>query len=141
MADRGYRKMAAKHSARMVWILGGFYGGAYLLTSILKDPRPAMVLAGMAMVPLSVHASSLWRALLRGAGLGLVAGASIAMAMRAIAQPAGQSSDLQQMHQATLVYTVGTMLLCTVVSLAFALLARRRQKLIDQQWQRAKHRR
>jgi hypothetical protein len=127
---------------RVVWSIMGLAAIGYLPTLWLKDPRPSMILAAMAVIPFAATAATLPRGLGRGAGLGLVAGLSIAMAVQHLAiQQAGPQLNPAALQQSAWSCTLGTALLCAGVGLVFAVLARRRRMLIDRQWDQQRHRR
>jgi len=137
----GFGHPIHKRIARVVWSIAGFYALGYFPTVWLKDPRPSMIAAAMGVIPFVIGARRIRQGVLRGAGLGLVAGLSLATGILNLARRVGPDVDWPRLQQAAWTYTLATALLCAAVGLVFSLLGRRRRTLIDRQWQRLPRRR
>jgi hypothetical protein len=115
-----------------------FFVLGYLPVVLLKDFRFSMIAAAAAIIPLGSTAKSPWRGLARGVGLGVVAGYAMASAMVNIqakaAQPQSQPFYVLTSRGLTF-YISATAFICGVVGLLFAIMAQRRRRLIEQQWQ------
>jgi len=121
-----------KKISRILWACAAFFALGFFPTRILGDPRASLVAAACAIIPFGMRSVSIRQGLLRGLGLGLIAGVSIVAAVF-------QTARLQATPQEDLVrfgwfYILATTALCMGVAVVFALLARRRERFIEEQW-------
>ena len=133
-----------KQVTRVMWTVMGFYFIGMLPTLIWKDPRAGMVLAAMAVIPLVVNVRKVRHAVAKAAGLGMVSGVAIAMMLfnqLRRSDPDAPPEVLARFQRTAWRAILGTALLCAAVGLVFSLMARRRRRLIDRQWDQASGRR
>jgi hypothetical protein len=107
-------------------------GGVPVMT--LRNPglavRVSMVAAACAVIPFGIRSRSLLGGVLRGAGLGLVAGWSLASVLEGLPWIPRQS-----LSHLGATYLLATTAMCTVVAALFAHLAQRRRSLMQQPWE------
>ena len=115
---------------RMVaWVTFGFAMLGYSAVMMLGDARYAAVAAACAIIPIGATAPTVVKGVLRGAGLGLLAGVGIYAGLTF-----GRQVKPETLRQITLKAILGTMVLCAAVAAVFAFLARARREKIERQW-------
>ena len=137
-SSRHASRHVQKQVRRVIWTIMGFYLIGTVPTLIWKDARPSMVLAAMAVIPLVVHSRKLLHAVAKAAGLGMTAGAAMAMVLfnhLRQASPPAPPEALAAFQRTAWTCILGTALLCAAVGGVFSLLARRRRRLVDRQWE------
>lgn len=119
----------AKRIRKVMWVTFGFAMLGYSAVSVLADPRYAAVVAACAIIPIGATAPTVIKGVLRGAGLGLLAGVGIYAGLTY-----GRKVEPEALRQITLKAILGTMVLCAAVAAVFAFLARARRERIERQW-------
>lgn len=113
-----------------IWICAGFIVLGYFPTLKLHTPVWSLAAAPCAVIYFGSRAKNLTWAILRGTGLGFLAG--VAMVAGILAQaPLSPNAAVRLME----VYIPASTLLCLSVSALFAHLAALRKKRIESQWQ------
>ncbi len=121
-----------KKISRVMWSSAAFFALGFLPTRILGDPQVSLVAAACAIIPFGMRSSSIRQGLLRGLGLGLIAGVSI---VAGVFDPAKlQSTPQQDLVRFGWFYVMVTPALCMAVAALFAALAKRRERLIEDEW-------
>ena len=73
-----------KRISQVTWSMALFFALGYLPTLLFHRPDPSVVLAAMAVIPFGARARSVRGGVLRGLGLGAIAGVTIALGMNAV---------------------------------------------------------
>jgi hypothetical protein len=129
MARKVSRK-AARRSAAIFWSLAGFFSLGYFPTMMAKTPVISMTVATCLIVPFAARSVRLRRAILRGLGLGFVAGVGIWSALSYGGRlPRGLS------HLA-LIYVAATAGMCAAASALFYHVGKKRRGLMEEGWKR-----
>ncbi len=87
----------------------------------------SLVAAACAIIPFGIRSHSLVEGILRGAGLGLTAGASMISALQGLIPP-------QDFARCAATYFLAMAALTTAVALMFAFLAQRRRRMMEDSW-------
>jgi len=138
MAKRKRGTIRRSKAVKVLYAIVGFLAAGLFPTVILGDtygptygPRVSMVLAAAAIMPIGARSGSVLSGLLRGLGLGILAGYAISMAL--VNQQFIRSQDILG-HTAW--YTFSTAFLCGAISALFAHLTRRRALRAEEDWNR-----
>jgi len=134
MAKRTRGAIRRGKAARVLYLIVGFLAAGLLPTMVFGGdygPRVSMVLAGAAIMPVGARSRSVPGGLLRGLGLGILAGCAISMAL--VNQQLVRPPDILG-H--TALYGFSTAFLCGAVSALFAHLTRRRALRAEEEWNR-----
>ena len=136
MAKRKRGTIRRSKAVKVLYAIVGFLAAGLFPTMILGDtygptygPRVSMVLAAAAIMPVGARSRSVLGGLLRGLGLGILAGYAISMAMAKFITP-------QAILGQTALYTFSTAFLCGGISAVFAHLTRRRALRAEEEWNR-----
>lgn len=119
-----------RKARQVLWTMAGFFCAGYFPTVMLHTPVASMAMAVAGMIPFGIRSKTVRQGLLRGIGLGVVAGVAISSALtfnRDIAPEA--------LGRLLATFTAATVVPCAGVGSLFAALTRRRRRLIDQQWE------
>ena len=122
-----------KKISRVMWSCAAFFALGFFPTRILGDPRVSLVAAACAIIPFGMRSSSIRQGMLRGLGLGLIAGVAIVTAVFDTAKL--QSTPQQDLIRFGWFYVIVTTTLCMGVAALFAALAKRRERLIEDEWE------
>jgi hypothetical protein len=119
----------SKRITRALWACGGFFAIGYFPMALFGNPVAPMAIAACATIPFGSTARSVVRGLLRGLGLGVVAGLAVfGVLVRGRILPEAYVARLAAG------YVFGTAAMCGVVGALFAHVARKRRRRIDEEW-------
>ena len=132
MAGRRSNRRRRRKSLMVLYSVMGFFALGYFPTVVLREkfgPQLSMIVVACAIIPFGVRSRSVLVGLARGAGLGLLGGAAIPVALiQRFAIPP------DQIERTTALYTFATSMLCAVIGGLFAHMARKRRERIDAEW-------
>jgi len=132
VAARGRKLKRRSKALTIIYAVVGFFAVGYFPTLALRHrfgPQFSMVAAAVGMIFVGSATRSVPRAVIRGLGLGLLAGMAISIALIH-----AQAIPPDQILRTTGIYTFATAFLCTAVAALFAHAAVRRAERIESHW-------
>jgi hypothetical protein len=115
--------------SRAMWCCAGFFAAGYFPTILLRNPAAAMAAAAAGTIPVGSLSASVRQGMLRGVGLGAIAGGAIGAALFQLKVPAERLGGL------TAVYGLATVAMCAAIAALFAYRSRLRRERIEREWQ------
>ena len=131
MGKRKRKVRPTSGAMKVAYCLVGFFALGYFPTLYLGDFRISMVSAVLAVIPFGIKTTALRKGAVRGASLGIVAGAGMIVGL--VHFQVQQNSIVP--GNLALLYLTATAMMCAAVCTLFAYLSRKRQDRLDRQWQ------
>ena len=128
MARKGAKKPTSRRFTIIFWSLAGFYSLGYFPTAMFHNPIISMSAAACVIIPYGGRCNKLRQAMIRGLGLGFVAGAGIWSALL------GGRELPPELARMSYVYIGATSFMCFAVAVVFCRIARRRRQELQKGW-------